>query len=128
MMPLGSRDAAWSEPHIDRSRVMCRSTMQAPSATAATDDGDARLVTGVADGHTVALTQQRDDPQVQFGVVGRVGAGGVQQDQILRAQHVDRVVDLLQRAHAGGEDRSACPSTRVWRSRASSVRLAEAIL
>ena len=35
-MPSGSTDAAWSEPHMARSRVMCRSTMTAPMATAAT--------------------------------------------------------------------------------------------
>ena len=38
-MPLGSSEAAWSEPHIDRSSVICRSTTQAPNATAAEDEG-----------------------------------------------------------------------------------------
>ena len=113
VMPFGSSEAAWSEPHMARSSVMCRSMQQAPSATAATVDGNAGLVAGVAHRHAVALAQRRDRPQVQLLVVRGVGAAGVQQDQVFRAQHFHGVVDLLDGAHAGGEDDRLALGARV---------------
>ena len=68
---------------------------------------DPRLVARVADGHAVALAQLADGLQIQLVVVRRIGAGRVQDDQILLAEHVHGVIDLLQRAHAGGEDDGA---------------------
>ena len=47
--PWGSTEAAWSLPHIALSSVICRSTMQAPKATAAMA-GDTNVTVGVEGG------------------------------------------------------------------------------
>ena len=66
--PGGSTEAAWSEPHMARSRVMCRSTKTAPSATAASVVCRPGLVAGVADRDVRELRLQGvDHPQVQLG-------------------------------------------------------------
>ena len=83
---------------------MCRSTQQAPSTVGGDRRGDPRFVARVADRNAIALAHQRNRAEVQLLVVGRIGAAGVQQDQVVGAEHVDRVIDLLERAHARGED------------------------
>ena len=59
--------------------VMCFSTMQAPSATAATGDGLAERVVGQADRHAPALRHRRDRPQVDRLGRRRVGARALEQ-------------------------------------------------
>ena len=77
---------------------------QAPMATAATVEGKPGLVAGIAHRHAVALAQRGDGLQVQFLIMGGIDAAGVQQDQILLAQHFHGMIDLFEGAHAGGEN------------------------
>ncbi len=65
----------------------------------------ARLVAGVADRDVrVLLLQRVDHAEVQLVGLRRVGGGGVAHEDVVRAQDLDRVADLLRGGHAGGED------------------------
>ena len=126
--PNGSTDAAWSEPHIARSSVMCRSIMHAPRARGRDGRGEADLVARVADRHAVALAQRRDRAQVQLVGLRRVGARRVQEDEVVGAEHLDGVVDLARASLMPVDRMIGRPYCRWWRSRSSSVSDAEAIL
>src|SRR5712691_1553741 len=73
----------------------------------------ADLVAGVADRYLVALGEPLDDAQVELVRARGVGARRVQQDEVLAPEQVDCTVDLLQRAHAGGEDDRSSLGPRV---------------
>src|SRR5690606_15691656 len=65
----------------------------------------AGLVAGVADGDVrVLLLEGVDHPQVELLGLRRVGGGGVAEQDVVRAQDLDRVADLLRGGHAGGQD------------------------
>ncbi len=65
----------------------------------------AGLVAGVADRDVRVLALQGvDDAEVELLGLRRVGRGGVAQEDVLAAQDLDRVADLLRGGHARGED------------------------
>ena len=98
LSPAGSSEAAWSEPHMARSRVMCRSTKQAPSADRGERGLQPALVPGVPDRHVGELRLQGvDHAQVQLLVAppGRCDVAW-HSTRLSRAEDLDRVPDLLQ--------------------------------
>src|SRR6266498_2991129 len=60
----------------------------------------AGFMPGVAHRDAIPLLQHGDDVQVQLFIVGRIGTAGVQQDQILLAEHFHRTIDFVDPAHA----------------------------
>ena len=66
--------------------------------------GNARLVPRVSYRNAELLLEHGDDPQVQFLIVGRIGAAGVQEDQVVLADQAHGVVDLIEIAHARRDD------------------------
>ena len=69
---------------------MCRSTHAGPQSHRRDAGGQPGFVPRIADRHAIALAQRRDGPKIQFLIVGRIGAAGVQQDQILRCPALPR--------------------------------------
>ena len=103
-MPLGSSEAAWSRaPHRAIERDMPLDDA-GPQGHGGARGGNARLVPRVSHRNAELLPEHGDDPQVQFLVIGRIGAAGVQQDQVLLADQPHGMVDLVEVAHARGDD------------------------
>src|SRR5207253_5506184 len=80
---------------------------------------------GVTNQNAVTFSQLRDQTQIQLRIIGRISAARVDEDQVLLAEDFDGVIELVERAHAGGKhDRLAglagVPQERVVRQRSGS--------
>ena len=58
---------------------------------------------GVTDQDAVTFSQLRDQTQIQFRIIRRISAACVDEDQVLLAEDFDGVIELVERAHAGGK-------------------------
>ncbi len=103
----GSSENAESGPPSARRRVKCFSIMQAPSATAAIATSMPSVWSDSPTGQPNSDASTGNAPQVRLSDRRRIAADAMQQHEVAPARTavgLDRLRDLLGRAHAGRHD------------------------